>query len=215
MDVKKCSKLPPSARRNALHRFLTIAVVAQMYLSSIAALISSAAVLRSSMDAGLILQTWSLTHSHRKLQRPRNFQQLQNDSFSFEQVQDGLGVVSSCTILLPDIDLTNDRWIASSQTRSWADHQRYRLHQCWPAFFLHHPFHNQPISIHESNKFMSSPCYSFVSNMPPCLWDTIAPRRHHILNFRLGWRGHYLSSLSRSKELMSFCLQMVTILNSF
>ena len=150
----------------------------------------------------------------RGMQRPRNFQQSQNDSFSFEQVQDGLGAVSSCTILLPDIDLTNDRWIASSQTRSWTDHQRYRLHQCWPAHFLHHPFHNQPISIHEPNKLMSSPCYSPVSNMPPCLQDTMAPKRCHIFNFGLGWRGYHLSSLSRSGA-RRFCLQMVTILSTF
>ncbi len=147
----------------------------------------------------------------RVMQRPRDLQQSQNDSFSFEQVQDSLGAVSSCAILLPDIDLIDNRWIASSQTRWWADHQRYPLHQCWPAHFLHHSFHNQPISIHEPNKFMSSPCYFLVSNMPPCFWDTMAPRRrHHIFNFRLELRGYYLSSLSRS-----FCLQMVIILNTF
>ena len=62
MDVKKCSKLPPSASKNALHCFWMVAAVAQMYLSSIATLICSIAVLKSSIDAGLTLQTWCLTH---------------------------------------------------------------------------------------------------------------------------------------------------------
>ena len=100
--------------------------------------------------------------------------------FSFELIQDGLGAVSSCTILLPDVDFTNNRWLASSQTRSRADHQRYRWHQSWTACFIHHPFHHQPLSIHEPNKLMSSLCYSPASDMPACLWDTMAPRRCHI-----------------------------------
>ena len=62
MDVKKCSKLPPPACKNALHSFWMVAAVAKMYLSSIAALISSIAVMKSSMDVGLTLQTWGLTH---------------------------------------------------------------------------------------------------------------------------------------------------------
>ena len=45
----------------------------------------------------------------RGMQRPKDLQQSQNDSFSFEQVQDGFGAVSSCAILLPDIDMTGDR----------------------------------------------------------------------------------------------------------
>ena len=70
MDLKKCWEFPPSARKNAFHRFLMVAAVAQMYLSSIAALISSTAVLKSSMNRGLTLQSWSLTQTHRKkLQR--------------------------------------------------------------------------------------------------------------------------------------------------
>ena len=36
----------------------------------------------------------------RGMQRPRDLQQSQNDFFSFEQVQDGLGAMSSCTILM-------------------------------------------------------------------------------------------------------------------
>ena len=100
--------------------------------------------------------------------------------FSFELIQDGLGVVSSCAILLPDVDLTNERWLASSQTRSWADHQRYRWHQSWTACFIHDPFHHQLFSIHELNKLMSSLCYSPTTDMPACLWDIMAPRRHHI-----------------------------------
>ena len=70
MDLKKCWEFPPSASKNALHRFFMVAAVAQMYLPSIAALISSPAVLKSSMDRGLTLQTWSLTQTLRnKLQR--------------------------------------------------------------------------------------------------------------------------------------------------
>ena len=42
------------------------------------------------------------------MQRPKDLQQSQNDSFYFEQVQDGFGAVSSCAILLPDIDMTGD-----------------------------------------------------------------------------------------------------------
>ena len=45
----------------------------------------------------------------RGMQRPKDLQQSQNDSFSFEQVQDSFGAVSSCAILLPDIDMTGDR----------------------------------------------------------------------------------------------------------
>ena len=45
----------------------------------------------------------------RGMQRPKDLQHLQNDSFSFEQVQDSFGAVSSCAILLPDIDMTGDR----------------------------------------------------------------------------------------------------------
>ena len=62
MDVKKWSKLPPSATRNALFRFLMVTAIAQMHLSSIAALITSSAVFKSSLNVGLTLQTWSLTH---------------------------------------------------------------------------------------------------------------------------------------------------------
>ena len=70
MDVKKCPKLPPSACKNSFHCFWIVDAIAQMYLSSIAALISSIAVLKSSMNVCLTLQTWSLTHPHRKkLQR--------------------------------------------------------------------------------------------------------------------------------------------------
>ena len=57
-----------------------------------------------------------------------------------------------------------------------------------------------------------------VSNMPPCLWDTMAPRRCHILNFGIGWKGYgggyHLSSFPRS-GVRRFCLQMVVILSTF
>ena len=45
----------------------------------------------------------------RGMQRPRDLRQLRNDTLSFEQVQDGLGAVSSYPILLPEIDLTRNR----------------------------------------------------------------------------------------------------------
>ena len=79
----------PSASRNALHRFafVTIAAVVWLYLSSIAALISSTGVLKSSTNADLTVQTWDL----------------------FEQVQNGLGAVSSWANLLPDVDWSDDR----------------------------------------------------------------------------------------------------------
>ena len=57
MDVKKSQKFPPSASKNSLHCFWIIAAIALMYLSSIAALMYSIVVLKSSMDAGLTLQT--------------------------------------------------------------------------------------------------------------------------------------------------------------
>ena len=53
-----------------------------------------------------------------------------------------------------------------------------------------------------------------ISNMPPCLQDTLAPKRCHIFYYGLGWRGYHLSSLSRSGA-RRFCLQMVTILSTF
>ncbi len=93
------------------------------YLSSVSALITSTAVLKSITDAGLNLQAWSLTNT-----RTRNSRRGCNRGNAeakrpltitrFEHIQDGLGTVSSCAILLPDIDLTNDRLPASSQTRS-------------------------------------------------------------------------------------------------
>ena len=43
----------------------------------------------------------------RGMQRPKDLQQSQNDSFSFKQVQDDFGAVSSCAILLPDINMTD------------------------------------------------------------------------------------------------------------
>ena len=49
-------------KQKYLARFLTIAAVAQIYLSSVATLISSTAVLKLLMDIDLTLQTWSLTH---------------------------------------------------------------------------------------------------------------------------------------------------------
>ena len=114
MDVKKCSKLPPSASRNTLHRFLMVAAFAQMYLPSIAALMSSTAVLKSSIDPSNLdfdppTQEKVTEVAIRGMQRPRDLQQLQNDSFSFEQVQDGLPALSSCTILLPDNVMTGDK----------------------------------------------------------------------------------------------------------
>ena len=95
------------------------------------------------------------------------------------------------------------------QTMTWPvtdellpDHERiyqwYWWHQGWPARYLHHPFHNQPLSIYEPNKLMSSLCYAPVSNVPPYLWDTMAPRRRHIFNCWLGWKGYLLLSLTRS-----------------
>ena len=80
---------------------MTVAAFAQMYLPSIAALMSSTAVLKSSMEKVAEVAI-------RGMQRPRDLQQSQNDSFSFEQVQD-LGAVSNFAILLPDIDLTDDK----------------------------------------------------------------------------------------------------------
>ena len=110
----------------------------------------------------------------RGMQRPRDLRQSQNDSFSFEQVQDGLGAVSSCAILLPHIDLTSDRWIASTQTRSWADYQRYWWHQCWvsiadlPASSTIHfrtspfPFMSQTNSCHHHAILLSQICFLII-----------------------------------------------------
>ena len=115
MDDKKGSTLPPSASINALHHFLMVAAVAQTYLSSIAVLISSTAVLvingfdPSNLEFDPPPQKKVAEVAVKGMQRPRDLQQSQNDFFSFEQVQNGFGAVSSCTILLLDIDLTGDR----------------------------------------------------------------------------------------------------------
>ena len=90
--VKKCSELLPSASRNALRPFLTVAAVAQMYLSSIASLISSTAFLRSSMDPGPLKfdplpQQKDAEVAIRGMQ-PRDRQQSQNYFSSFEQIQE-------------------------------------------------------------------------------------------------------------------------------
>ena len=92
-----------------------VAAVAQMYLSSIAALISSTAVINgrgldsSNLELDPSSQEKVAEVAIRGMQRPKDLQQSQNDSFSFEQVQDSFGAVSSCAILLPDIDMTGDR----------------------------------------------------------------------------------------------------------
>ena len=67
---QKVLKIATICKQKRLALLLDGAAVAQMYLFSIVALISSMAFLKSLMDAGLTLQTWSLTHPHRKkLQR--------------------------------------------------------------------------------------------------------------------------------------------------
>ena len=114
MDVKKCLEFPPSASKTALYHFLMVAAVAQIYLSTIATLISSTAILQSSMDAGLTFQTHSPRETVaevaiRGLQgKPRDLRQSQNYSLSFEQAQDSFRAVSSCAILLTDIDMTGN-----------------------------------------------------------------------------------------------------------
>ena len=176
---------------------------------------------------GLTLQTWSLTHPHRK-----KLQRLQSGDGEAKRPP----TVTKWFFLL----WASSGWFRSSEqlrhlvATHWcdqwqmncfySDHIMSRLSKvfvtsmlsqhCEPACFLHHPFQNQPLSIHELNKLMSSPCYSPASNMPPCLRDIMAPRRCHISNFGLGWRGCHLSSLSRS-GVRCFCLQMVTILSTF
>ena len=88
MNVKNCSEFPPSESKNALHRFLIVAAIAQMYLSSIAALIYSTAVLKSSMDSSNLKFDPTLQEkvAIRGKQKQRDFGQLQNGSLSFEQV---------------------------------------------------------------------------------------------------------------------------------
>ena len=175
---------------------------------------------------GWTLQTWSLTHPQKKvaevairgMQRPRDLRQSQNDSFSFEQVQDGLGAVSSCAILLPHIDLTSDRWIACTQTRSWADYQRYWWHQCWvsiadlPASSTIHfrtspfPFMSQTNSCHQHAILLSHICLLLLG----ILWH---PGDFIFLILGLA-EEDTISHLSIS-GVRRFCLQMVTILSTF
>ena len=82
-----------------------------------------------------------------------------------------------------------------------------------PFFFLYHV--PKAVVVFVPIKYQINSCHHFaipVSNMPPCLWDTIAPRRHQIFNFGLRWRGYHLSSLSRSST-GCFCLQMVSVVS--
>ena len=146
-----------------------------MYLPSIAALMSSTAVLKSSMDTGLTLQTWILTHPHRKkLQRlqsgecrgqenSNSYKMILSPLSKFRMVYQHWAVAPSCcqTMTWP---VTNE--LLPAKPDHERIYQRYWWHQCWPARFFHHPFHNQPLSIHEPNKLMLSPCYSSVSNKP-------------------------------------------------
>ena len=176
MDVRKCSILPPSASKKALHRFSTVSAVARVICKvSLHWYLSLLSWNQPWMQAWPFkLRVWpsSIGKRHRgcnqgnaKAKRPPTITRW----FSIELIQDGLGAVSICAILLPDVDLTNDRWLDQIMTRSWAGHQRYRWHQSWTACFIHYPFHYQPFSIHEPNKLKSSLCYTPASDMPACL----------------------------------------------
>ena len=171
----------------------------------------------------LTLQTWILTHPHRKkLQRlqsgecrgqenSNSYKMILSPLSKFRMVYQHWAVAPSCcqTMTWP---VTNE--LLPAKPDHERIYQRYWWHQCCPACFFHHPFHNQPLSIHEPNKLMLSPCYSSVSNKPPYLRDTMAPRRRHIFNRGLGWKGYLFLPLSRSGA-RRFCLQMVRILSTF
>ena len=104
--------------------------------------------------------------------------------------------------------LTNDwRW---SLPMRWLQGARDTFS---PLFFLY--LVPKAVVVFVPIKYQINSCHHFaipVSNMPPCLWDTIAPRRHQIFNFGLRWRGYHLSSLSRSST-GCFCLQMVSVVS--
>jgi len=131
MEVKKYSTLLPSASKKALHRFLTVAAVAQV-------------ICKVSLHWYLSLLSWNqpwmqawpfklgvwlssigkrrrgCNQGNAKAKRPPTVTRW----FSIELIQDGLGAVSICAILLPDIDLTNDRWLDQIMIRSWPDHEQ-------------------------------------------------------------------------------------------
>ena len=111
MDLKKCWEFPPSARKNAFHHFLMVAAVVQMYLSSIAALISSTAVLKSSMNRGLTLQTWSLTQTHRK-----KLQRLQSGECRGQKTSDTYKMILSP---LSKFRMVSEQWAVVA--RHWHD----------------------------------------------------------------------------------------------
>ena len=78
---------------------MTVAAFAQMYLPSIAALMSSTAVNGHGLDPSNLdfdppTQEKVTEVAIRGMQWPRELQESENDSFSFEQVQDGLGAES-------------------------------------------------------------------------------------------------------------------------
>ena len=202
-----------------MHRFLTVAAVAQMYLPSIAALISSPAVLKSSMDRGLTLQTWSLTQTLRnKLQR------LQSGECRGQKTSNSHKMILST---LSKFRMVSERWavaLSCCQTLTWP--VRDKLHPARPddeQIIKGIVDINADLPASSTIHFTTSPfssmsqtnlCHHLVSNMLPCLLDTMAPRRCHILKIGVGWKGYHLSSLSRSGA-RHFCLQMVAILSTF
>ena len=113
------------------------------------------------------------------MQRPKDLQLSQN-----EQVQDDFGAVSSCAILLPDINMT-DKFLPARPDDEQIIKSIGDINADLPAPSTIH-FTTSPFFIHEPNKLMSSPGYSPVSNVPLYFWDTIAPRRRHIFKFGVG-----------------------------
>ena len=96
----------------------------------------------------------------------------------------------SCTILVPDVELTNDLLPARPDRRPWTNHDSYQYDVNDDGLpnssIVHYPFQHQPLSNHRSNKLTPSPCYPPASDKPPYLWDTMVPMKHCSINLGLG-----------------------------
>ena len=78
---------------------------------------------------------------------------------------------------------------------------------------FHPPSISPPAPFHPWTKLMLSPCYSPVSDMPPCLWDTMAPRRH--INVAIVDKYVCAKAATVKRRWRHFCLQMAAILSTF
>ena len=171
------------------------------------------------METGLTLQTWSLTHPHwKKLQR------LQAGEWRGQKTSNSHKMILSP---LSKFRIVLERWAVAlfyCQILTWLvtdkllparpdDEQIIKgigdVNADLPASSTIH-FTTSPFS----SMSQTNLCHHLVSNMLPCLLDTMAPRICHILKIGVGWKGYHLSSFLKSST-GRFCLQNVAILSTF